>query len=97
MSTILRVSVLLIIYMFIIEVKNGLYVASHHPAQWKTLLVSSEVARGYSAFSSQVLHDSANAWPWHHTHYLGGVLNGLPDTSSSSLKIPQMKSFFVFE
>lgn len=46
---------------------------------------------------SQVLHDSATAWPWHHAHYLGGVLNGLPDTSSSSLKIPQMKSFFVFE
>lgn len=46
---------------------------------------------------SQVLHDCATAWPWHHTHYLGGVLIGLPDTSSLSLKIPQIKSFFVCE
>ncbi len=46
---------------------------------------------------SQVLHDGATAWLRNHAHYLRGVLNGLPDTSSSSLKIPQMKSFFVFE
>lgn len=43
---------------------------------------------------TQVLHGSATAWPWHHTRYLGGVLSGLPDTPSSGLKIPQMKSFF---
>lgn len=46
---------------------------------------------------SQVLHDGVTAWPWHNAHYLAAVLNGLPDTSSSSLKIPQVKSFFVFK
>lgn len=52
---------------------------------------------GTVPFESGLLHDSVTAWPWHHTHYLGGVLIGLPDTSSSALKIPQMNTFFVFE
>lgn len=42
---------------------------------------------------SQVSSDTA--WPWHSAHYLYGSINGFHDASSSSLKIPQMKSFFL--
>lgn len=41
---------------------------------------------GTVPLESGFLHDSVTAWPWQHTHYLGGVLIGLPDTSSSAPK-----------
>lgn len=44
---------------------------------------------------SQVSSDTA--WPWHSAHYLYGSINGFHDASSSSLKIPQMKSFFCVQ
>lgn len=86
---------LVMISMFVIEDNNG---GMWHLITLKTPLASSEAAPEVQRlFWVMFCMTVRLAWPWHRAHYLGGVLNGLPDTSSSGLKIPQMKSFFVFE